>query len=257
MKVTPILCLNDNYAYLAVCEQTNQAAVVDPSEALPVLAEVERQGVELVSVLATHHHWDHVGGVLDLARNFEKLKVYGHRLDEKRIEGITNLVDQGDRVHFGEVELKVLHNPGHTSGAISYQGEGVVFTGDTMFSGGCGRVFEGTPEMMYHSLVDVLGVLDDDTLIYFGHEYTANNLRFALTVDPENKDVQSRLEEVAGDLKAGRITTPSTMGLERKINPFLRVNEPAIRAAVLKDRPADGETPEFVFAALREMKNLF
>jgi hydroxyacylglutathione hydrolase len=256
MRVIPIPCLKDNYAYLLVCEKTGEAGVVDPSEFAPVEAVVKKERVTLRAILNTHHHWDHVGGNKELLQAHPGLAVYGHASDQGRIEGLSAGQEMGGRFRLGALEFSVLHNPGHTMGAITYVVEGCAFTGDTLFGAGCGRVFEGTMEMMYRSLNEVLGALPGETKLYFGHEYTENNLRFAQTVEPDNAEAKARLEAARKERAAGRFTTPSTMALEKRTNPFLRCNAPGIRASAQKagaraDRPAE------VFGAIRSLKDQF
>lgn len=262
MRIVPIPCLEDNYAYLVVCDATRTAAVVDPSEAAPVREAVQREGVTLAAIWNTHHHWDHVGGNEELVRAHPALEVVGHASDQGRIPGQNRAVEDGDEITLGE-ELcaRIIHNPGHTSGAISYYlaGPGAVFTGDTLFLAGCGRLFEGTPAQMHASL-ERLAALPDQTRIYCGHEYTAANLRFAAAVEPGNEAVQRRAREVARAREAGAPSVPGTMAEERATNPFLRVHVPdvvsAARAA-LPDAPAELATPVDVFAAVRAWKNRF
>jgi hydroxyacylglutathione hydrolase len=257
MRVTPIPCLKDNYAYLVICEETAQAGVVDPSEAGPVLRAVQQAGVELVAILNTHHHWDHIGGNKELLARFPSLAVYGHASDKGRIEGQTQFLNAGDSFRLGKLDVHVLHNPGHTSGAVSYVIEDAVFTGDTMFAAGCGRLFEGTPQMMYESLCKVIGALPERTRVFFGHEYTEANLRFAAHVEPDNREVQARLEAVRKLRAAGRFSTPSTLAEEWRTNPFMRVDSATIRAAVKRADPANDLSPVSVLGAVREMKNHF
>ena len=258
MRVLPIPCLRDNYAYLVVCEATNRAAVVDPSQAAPVLDAVNAEGVELVAIWNTHHHWDHTGGNAELVAAIDGLEVVGHASDEGRIPGQTGKVDDGDEVTLGEtVRARIIHNPGHTSGAISYHvaDPGVVFTGDTLFAGGCGRVFEGTPEQMTASL-DKLAALPPETQVYCGHEYTAANLRFAAAVEPDNRPLAERRREVDALRGDGKPTVPYTIEIDLATNPFLRVREAAVVEAA-RARGAGGEGPAQVFAAIREWKNNF
>ncbi len=257
MQVTPIPCLRDNYAYLVVCGQTNEAGVVDPSEAGPVIAAVEQAGVKLVAILNTHHHWDHIGGNKELLRRYPGLKVYGHKSDKGRIDGQTEFLDTGDRFVLGKLEVRVLHNPGHTSGAVSYVIDDCVFTGDTLFAAGCGRLFEGTPQMMYDSLNKIIGGLPERTRVYFGHEYTENNLRFAAEVEPDNRDVAAKLARVREMRRAGRFTTPSTLAEEWRTNPFMRVEQPGILATVKRAGGSGGLSPVDVLAAVRGMKDRF
>lgn len=174
MRVIPVPCLKDNYAYLVVCEQTGTTAVVDPSEAEPVQVALAKEGLTLSAILNTHHHGDHVGGNHELLEMYPDIPVYGHVSDVLRIPAMNMPVDAGDQFQIGELEAVVLFNPGHTHGAISYffPQAPAIFTGDTLFSAGCGRIFEGNPEQMYHSLNDVIGSCPDETQVYCGHEYT-------------------------------------------------------------------------------------
>jgi hydroxyacylglutathione hydrolase len=250
--------LRDNYAYLVVCEETNRAAVVDPSEAQPVVAAIEAEGVELVAIWNTHHHWDHTGGNEKLIAAIDGLEVIGHVSDEGRIPGQTRRVDHGDEVTLGEsISAAIIHNPGHTSGAISYYigDPGVVFTGDTLFAGGCGRVFEGTPAQMTSSL-DKLAALPPETRVYCGHEYTASNLRFAAAVEPNNQALAERRREVDALRADNRPTVPYTIEIDLATNPFLRVREAEVIAAA-REHGAEADEPAQVFAAIRSWKNNF
>jgi hydroxyacylglutathione hydrolase len=258
MRVVPVPCLKDNYAYLVICEASGQAAVVDPGEAAPVIAAARREGVRLAAVWATHHHPDHVGGVGGLP---DDVAVIGHASDVERgrIPRAGRGVADGDVVELGtSVRARIVHNPGHTTGAISYWIEdgagGAVFTGDTLFGAGCGRLFEGPPPMMHASLAR-LAALPPATRVYFGHEYTAANLRFAAAVEPDNRDVAARAARSTGT------TTPSTIADEHATNPFLRARVPAVRAAAAAHAAALGRPPPAtdadVFAILRAWKDAF
>ncbi len=255
MRIIQIPLLRDNYAYLVVCEKTNEAAVVDPSEAEPVLSQVEKEKVKLKAILNTHHHRDHTGGNAGLLERLS-IKVYGHRSDKERIPGLTHPLDEGDEIVIGELKARVLFIPGHTKGHVAYLFENKLFCGDTLFTAGCGRLFEGTTEQMHNSL-SRLQQLPPDTLVYCGHEYTEKNLQFALTVEPNNKKVAERLQRVRRLRAQGISTVPSTMAEERETNPFLRWDSEEIRNNLRKkfpDMPAD---PVSVFARVRQLKDQF
>jgi len=255
MKIVTIPCLQDNFAYLLICTKTQQAAVVDPSEAAPVISEIERQGVKLTTILNTHHHWDHVDGNQELEAKFPGLIIYGHASDRGRIPGQTEFLKSGDEVRFGEESGTFLHNPGHTTGAVTYVFGKTAFTGDTLFAAGCGRLFEGTPAQMHDSLNVQIGGLADDTELYFGHEYTEANLRFALSVDAGNAEIQQKLEAVSALRSAGEFTTPTTLAEERLTNPFMRCTSAEIHASVKSKEPQHNLVDEEVFRTLRELKN--
>jgi hydroxyacylglutathione hydrolase len=257
MRVIPVPCLRDNYAYLVVCDDSNEAAVVDPSEAAPVLQAVDDAGVRLTAIWNTHHHWDHVGGNEELCAALPDLAVVAHDSDDGRVPGQTARVADGDVVTVGKLSATIIHNPGHTTGAISYHlpEQRAVFTGDTLFCAGCGRLFEGTPAQMHESL-SRLAALPGDTDVYVGHEYTAANLRFAAAVEPDSEAIAARRRRTDELRAADRPTVPATIDDERATNPFLRVDEPAVAAAARVHVP-DAATPAAVFAALRAWKDRF
>lgn len=255
MKIHQIPLLRDNYGYLLVCEKTNKTAIVDPSEGEPVLRRVEQEKVEPVAILNTHHHRDHTGGNEELLAQ-HKVDVYGHRSDNARIPGLTRGVEEGDEVQIGEFKGKVFFIPGHTTGHVAYLFENNLFCGDTLFTAGCGRLFEGTPEQMHASLKKLMA-LPDNTKVYCGHEYTESNLRFAMSVEPKNPKLVSRFERIQGLRARGASTVPSTLEEEKQTNPFLRWDSKEIQASVKAANPDARLDPVSVFAAVRRMKDSF
>ena len=255
MKISQIPLLRDNYGYLLVCEKTRQAAIVDPSEAAPVLRRIEQQAVTPVAILNTHHHRDHTGGNEGLLAS-RQLRVYGHRSDRARVFGMTHGVDEGDEIQIGETKGKVFFIPGHTTGHVAYLFDGNLFCGDTLFTAGCGRLFEGTPEQMQASLKKLMA-LADDVKVYCGHEYTENNLRFAMTVEPDNPKLAARYEQVKNLRARGQPTVPATMAEEKQTNPFLRWDSKEIQASVKAAQPDTRLDPVSVFGAVRKMKDAF
>lgn len=236
LRVERIPTLGDNYTYLLVCEDTGEAAVVDAPEADPVVARVASVGARVTKILSTHHHFDHSAANPDLAERYGA-PVYGHASDEGRLPGLTHGLEEGDTLRVGRQQARVLFIPAHTKGHIAYvfDDAGAVFCGDTLFMGGCGRLFEGTPAMMYAALVEKLGALPDETNVYCGHEYTEANLRFAAHVEPDNvavREAQERVREIRAhaaadwhDATPAEMTIPSTIGEERRINPFMRASD--------------------------------
>jgi hydroxyacylglutathione hydrolase len=247
MQVIPVPCLRDNYAYLVISE--GRAAVVDPSEAEPVLRAIASHRVQLNEIWLTHHHWDHVGGIEALVEECPIGHVRGSRYDaeHQRIPRQTDGLSQGDSFQFGDVTVDILEIPGHTLGAIAFVANGNLFSGDTLFIAGCGRVFEGTMEMMAKSL-SKLRSLPPDTKVWCGHEYTVKNLRFAKTVEPDNVQLERELRDAIATREAGKLTVPGTIGRELETNPFLRFDNPRLAA---------GRDPVASFAAIREAKDRF
>jgi len=256
MKVVAVPQLMDNYAYLVIDDDSHQAGIVDCAEAESVLEAVQREGVRLTAVLPTHHHYDHVGGNEELLAALPDLTVYG--VDE-RIPGLTARVRDGDRLQLGGLGAQVIFIPAHTTGHIAYYfpREHAVFTGDTLFAGGCGRLFEGDAAQMMRSL-GKLAALPDDTRVYCGHEYTEKNLRFAATLEPGNRRLAEKLAAVQALRREGKPTVPSTMADERATNPFLRIDSEelarSVRARVPDVPPGD---PVTLFAAVRALKDRY
>ncbi len=257
MDVVPIPCFTDNFSYLIICTDTGEAAVVDPSDSAPVAEAIGRKGVALKAIFNTHHHLDHVAGVEELVKMHPGVRVFAHRSDKGRIPCQNEFLEDGDSISLGKIQGSVTHNPGHTSGGVSYFLEDAVFTGDTLFACGCGRLFEGTAEEMFRSLHEKIGSAPPSTRVYFGHEYTEQNLAFAVTVEPGNRALQDRVISVRKERMAGKLTTPTTLGEERETNPFLRCESPEILDVVKAGDPGNDLSPTSVFRFLRTLKDRF
>ena len=259
MDVVPIPQLQDNYAYLIIDRSAGEAAIVDCAEAGPVLDEVQKQGVRLTGILATHHHYDHVGGNDDLCGTVADLQVYGSDEDAPRIPRITRHLRDGDRLSVGRLGARVIFIPAHTSGHVAYYfaDENAVFTGDTLFAAGCGRLFEGDAAQMMASL-GRLAVLPDETKVYCGHEYTQKNLEFAVSLEPGNRAATDKLAAVRELRRAGRPTVPSTIREEKATNPFLRTHSAELARSVRTRVPSvPPNDPVALFAAVRALKDRF
>lgn len=246
-------CLSDNYGYLIHVKDKGLTAAIDTPDADAILRELAFKGWHLTHILNTHHHHDHAGGNLALKAK-TGCAIIGPRADQARIPGIDVAVGDGDTVDLGGHIAQVFDVPGHTRGHIAYwfRTDGAAFVGDTLFSLGCGRLFEGTPEMMWRSLSKLLA-LPDETKIYCAHEYTQSNARFALTVEPHNEDLKRRAAEVDALRAQGRPTVPTTLALEKATNPFLRPNAADLRATLGLEGASDVE----VFGETRARKDRF
>lgn len=255
LSVLTVPAFNDNYLW--IIHDGEHAAVVDPGDAAPILDALKVHKLSLVAILLTHHHSDHVGGVAKLLQHYT-VPVFAPRNDP--IANVTQPLDEGDIVFIPELDLKlsVLEVPGHTLGHIAYVSaeQSWLFCGDTLFAGGCGRLFEGSPEQMLSSL-DKLASLPDDIKVFCAHEYTIANLNFALAAEPDNAALSARLKVEQAKREQDMPTVPSNIGLEKSTNPFLRAREPAIAKRLIDQGRAKNDDPVSVFAALREWKNDF
>jgi hydroxyacylglutathione hydrolase len=257
LDVRPIAAFQDNYIWLLRgLTDPYSVAVVDPGEAGPVVRVLGAEGLQLGAILLTHHHADHVGGVVELVEE-TGAAVFGpaqERMPPVDVHGLKG----GERAKLPSLELdfRVIDVPGHTAGHIAYFGHGAVFCGDTLFSAGCGRLFEGTAVQMLASL-DALAALPESTSMYCGHEYTVANLRFAVTVEPRNSDIEDYARQAGALRAADRPTLPSTIGLEKRVNPFLRCRLDNIRSSAENHAGVALPTPVAVFAEIRGWKDTF
>lgn len=254
MQVKVLNALEDNYMYLLVDSASKEAAVVDPVEPAKVIEAAKEIGARLTTVLTTHHHWDHAGGNNRLLELAPELRVFG---GDDRVPRITNHVADNQEIRVGELTVRCMLTPCHTSGHVCYfvpaaAGQPpAVFTGDTMFIAGCGKFFEGTADQMYRALVERLAKLPDDTRVFCGHEYTVTNLLFAATVEPDNKAVADKLAWARDCRSRKEPTVPSTIAEERSFNPFVRCNEPSVHKHAHLDDPVS------TMAFLRKEKDHF
>lgn len=250
MKIIPIPAFDDNYIWLI--RNQRYAVAVDPGDAEPVLEYLRHHDLRLTAILVTHHHGDHTGGNQDLVRGAD-IPVFGPR--RENIPALTHPVGQNEIVRLPELDMEfaVLDVPGHTAGHIAYYGANSLFCGDTLFTCGCGKLFEGTPAQMYASL-QKLAALPDETAVYCAHEYTLANILFAKSVEPANAALLGREADAIRARNAGRPTVPSSMALEKETNPFLRCTQPAVIEAAARHAGQQLDDPASVFAALRKWK---
>lgn len=255
LNIEPISAFADNYIWMLSVDDLTVA--VDPGDARPVLAWLDQHRRSLTAILITHWHPDHIGGINDLL-NRSAVPVYGPRAENVRIPQLTHPLDDGDRVHLDALDLNldVMAVPGHTLGHIAYTAPGLLFCGDTLFSMGCGRLFEGTPAQMHASLTH-LATLSDDTAVYCTHEYTLSNLAFARAVEPDHPGLQTEVERVKKLRAQNQPSLPTRVGHEKKLNPFLRCATTAVRQAVETHNGTVFATEVDVFTALRRWKDGF
>lgn len=253
LQIDQFMCRRDNFGVLAHDRESGETAIIDAPEERPIVEAVERTGWTPTHILTTHHHGDHVAANAALKERYG-LKIIGPRSEAGRIPGIDEAVGGGDRFQVCGEEVQVIDTPGHTAGHIVYHftGSGVLFAGDTLFSLGCGRLFEGSADDMFTGL-SALRALPDDTIVYCGHEYTKANADFSLSVDPDNEALQTRADEITTLRSRNKPTLPTTMGIEKKTNPFLRWDNASIRAHLGMNDATDVE----VFAEIRKRKDHF
>ena len=253
LDISIIRCLSDNYSYLIKDKRTNLVGVVDPSEFNPVNLEISKTYKKLDFILNTHHHHDHVGGNIDLKKKYNS-KIICSSYDEKRIPGVDIKKSDGDQFSLGETDFKIIHIPGHTLGHIAFysQKNNLVFTGDTLFSLGCGRIFEGTFEQMFESL-EKIKKLPKNTMMYCGHEYTKKNGQFCIGIDRENEKLQDRIKNIDNKTQKNLPTIPITLGEELETNIFLRCENKKIKNKLKMNNASKLE----VFTKLRNLKDQF
>lgn len=253
LEIEVFLCRSDNFGVLIHCEESGVTASIDAPELAPILAAARRRGWSITHILTTHHHGDHVEANLALKEHFG-CEIIGPRNEAVAIPGLDRAVGDGDSFNFGLRSVQVIETPGHTAGHVCYHlpDSKILFAADTLFALGCGRLFERPAFDMWHSL-QKLAALPDETAVYFGHEYTLSNARFALTIDPDNARLVSRAAAIEEKRQRGEFTIPTTIGLEKETNPFLRAADPAIRRNLLME----GRTNEEVFAEIRKRKDHF
>ena len=253
MKIEIIPCLNDNYSYLIHDEISNTVAIVDPSEFIPCDTIISKNYKKLDFILNTHHHYDHVGGNEELKKKYNS-KVLGFENDKNRIPQIDTVLKDNQEFKIGTLNFTTIFIPGHTRGHVAFyfKKERVVFSGDTLFSLGCGRVFEGTYKQMFQSL-NKLKNLPDETKVYCGHEYTFKNLEFCLKYNPNNDFLKKKKDDIKLSLKNKKPTIPSTIADEIKANIFFRVNDPDVKKAINLENSPDIE----IFTKLRDLKDNF
>ncbi len=251
IMISPIPAFDDNYIWLVRNGDDPHVAVVDPGDAAPVIKRLQSEGLTLSAILITHHHGDHTGGVNEL-KQLTGCRVYGPQLE--RIPALDVALGEGDTVAFAGLEFSVLDTPGHTRGHLCYVGHGALFCGDTLFSAGCGRLFEGTAEQMYLSL-EKIAALPDETEVYCAHEYTLANLSFAAIAEPDNPAIATQRERVEALRRQGLPSVPTTLAEEKTFNPFLHYHDQGLRAAAERFAARNIQPGADLFAVVRHWKD--
>lgn len=251
LTISSISALKDNYIWV-IENLDKHCIVVDPGDAAPVLEALKRNHLKLDAIFLTHHHYDHTDGVAELVQHFPKIAVYGPA--SSKMPEVTHPVSDKDVFTILDTQFTISAIPGHTLEHICYYTKGMLFCGDTLFSVGCGKIFEGTPEQMYQSL-SLIASLPDETKVYCAHEYTQANIRFALVADPNNAELKQYSDKIDKLRSKGKSSLPSTIGIEKNINPFLRTAQETIRSTIKKR--TNVQTDVDTFAALRRWKDEF
>ncbi|MDH5185126.1 MAG: hydroxyacylglutathione hydrolase [Gammaproteobacteria bacterium] len=253
LYIEPIPAFDDNYIWLILDNERRYAAIVDPGDEEPVIDYLQQHQIQPVAILITHHHGDHTGGIQELVAQY-KIPVYGPA--HEHIPAMTHPLKEGDQVTLKELaaEFRIIDAPGHTHGHILYYGHGQLFCGDTLFAGGCGRVFEGTMEQMYQAM-EKIEALPDQTLVYCAHEYTEANLRFAQVAEPDNGPLLQRIKDTQALRKQNKATVPSLLSLEKQTNPFLRCRVESLILTAEEYARKPLTNPAQVFATVRRWKD--
>jgi len=253
LSVITVPCLSDNYAYILRCNETGATAVVDVPDAAPIQAALTAKGWDLDYILITHHHFDHIDGVADL-RGATNAQVIGAQADIHRLPPLDRAISDGDTFKLGNSTADIIDVSGHTIGHIAFwfRKDKSVFSADSLMALGCGRLFEGTQPMMWDTMQKFIA-MPADTLVYSGHEYTASNAKFALTIEPNNPDLIARVDDIARTRERGEFTVPASIGLELATNPFMRANNPVVKAAIGMTDATDAAS----FGEIRSRKDNF
>lgn len=255
MQTIIVPCLFDNFSYIIQDDDSHAAIIVDPSEGWPVLKVLAANRLRPVAILCTHHHADHLGGIADLLREYRGLAVYGSAREQK-ISSLTHRFSPGAPLLLGGIPVRTIATPGHTLASVVYQVADMMFTGDTLFGAGCGRLFEGSAAQLHNALATI-NREQPHTKIYAGHEYTLTNLRFAAAIEPENQDISIRQKQVQKQRERGQSSMPSELITERLTNPFLRCREPALINHLRDTHGLKDQSECGVFTLLRALRNDF